>query len=155
MAPFLKNRWGMDLYGHVLCPTCRTEFRIRRRLERGARYRYECKRCGTESVFELANVRWACERRRDREETREASSVHVRARHREVRAREDASINTRATIDREHHAAHDTVCDPRPPCHIAPLLRRGVASPRESSRVSWLRKLMDRKAQHLAVASSF
>jgi predicted Zn finger-like uncharacterized protein len=144
----------MDLYGHVLCPTCRTEFRIRRRLERGARYRYRCKRCGTEAVFELANVRWACER--GREELREASAVHARGRRRPAKdEREDASINTRATIDRAYHAAHDTVYDPRPPCHIAPLLRRGVAAPRESSRVSWLRRLMDRKVQHLAVASSF
>ena len=132
----------MDLYGHVLCPTCRTEYRIRRRLERGARYRFQCKRCGSDSSFELADVRWACERRRDRQPSpREASAAQLRA--------------TVDRTDHPRHDGHDTIYDPRPPCHIAPLLRRGVPTARESSRVSWLRKLIDRKTQHLAVASSF
>lgn len=130
----------MDLYGHVLCPTCRTEYRIRRRLEKGARYRFQCKRCGSESSFELATVRWACERqRRPRRETPE-------------RIDRTAAIAHRA--EREQNG-HDTVYDPRPPFHLEALVRRGIPSARETSHVSWLRALQARRAQHLAVASSF
>ncbi len=126
----------MDLYGHVLCPTCRTEYRIRRRLERGARYRFRCRRCGSESSFELGAVRWACEPplRRQRLEASEPGQRAPAAP--PVRERE----------------GHDTVFDARPPVHIGPLVRRGVPAARESSHVSWLRKLMDRKTQHFAVA---
>jgi hypothetical protein len=130
----------MDLYGHVLCPTCRTEYRIRRRLDRRARYRFQCKRCGCESSFELTSVRWACERER-----------------RERRPAQDLSDPMARTVERGLETdRHDTVYDPRPPVHIAPLLRRGVSLARESSRVSWLRELITaRRAQHLAVAASF
>jgi hypothetical protein len=141
----------MDLYGHVLCRSCRKEYRIRRRMERGARYRFACKRCGAETSFCLEDVRWACEQARvPRRSTEEVEQPIFAARRRQQQSPPAARVAPEPE-PQPAGAGLATISDRRPPLHLGP---HGVEPARESSRVSWLRRMIERREGRLVLVGS-
>jgi len=145
----------MKLICQVACGNCGKSHRIHRRLTRGIRYRFTCKRCGAVITFGTGCVRWACKPEDAGEETSSGRATITRSPHDTLEAMAAPRVALPPPLpppiprndgpdDREEapsveHPVNDTMMDGRPPIHLTPL-RRGVETTRESSRVRFLRQ---------------
>lgn len=132
----------MQLITQISCGNCGKSHRIHRPLRRGTRYRFTCKRCRSTVTFSTSSVRWAY-RPRDLplDQTFSGSSTITRDPGDGPRQAPRAPVPPPVPLDarRPARTVRDTMMDERAPIHLTPLVRRGVAMERESSRVRWLR----------------
>lgn len=141
----------MKLICQVSCGNCGKSHRIHRRLTRGIRYRFTCKRCGATITFGTSCVRWACRPEDVLDETSSGRATITRSPHDTMEATAAPAVappppvpppippgrEAGAPVER---AVNDTMMDGRAPVHLSPLVRRGVETSRESSRVRHLRR---------------